>query len=58
VLRELVRQRTALINQVRVLLHGWGPCQGYFTHGGSSVRLSGRDPGYVRALLRMMQAVL
>jgi transposase len=38
VLRELVRQRTALVNQVRGLLHGWGlPPTGYFTHGGSWV---------------------
>jgi hypothetical protein len=40
VLRELVRQRSALVNQVRGLLHGWGlPPTGYSTHGSSSVHL-------------------
>jgi Bacterial Ig-like domain (group 2) len=56
----VVRQRTALVNQVRGLLHGWGlPPTGYFTRGGSSVQLSGKRsiPGSMWALLRMMQVV-
>lgn len=58
--RQLVRQRTALANQVRGLLRGWGvnlPAR-FLARRGSWGQLAAKEiPEYVRALLRTMEGV-
>jgi transposase len=58
--RQLVRQRTALANQVRGLLRAWGvmlPAR-FLGRKGSWTELAGKEiPEYVRALLRTLEGV-
>jgi transposase len=58
--RQLVRQRTALANQVRGLLRGWGvvlPTR-FLGRKGGWEELAGKEiPEYVRALLRTLEGV-